>query len=89
MERLNAIISDYLQVKNTDYALMINGKWGCGKTYYLEHDFKDFIEQQEYPFASYTSISIIERLKRIWKRHPNKYNFKAAFISLYGWSLFS
>ena len=84
MERLNAIISDYLQVKNTDYALMINGKWGCGKTYYLEHDFKDFIEQQEYPFASYTPISIIERLKRIWKRHPNKYNFKAAFISLYG-----
>ena len=84
MERLNAIISDYLQVKNTDYALMINGKWGCGKTYYLEHDFKDFIEQQEYPFASYNSNSIKERLKRIWKRPPNKHKFNIAFISLYG-----
>ena len=84
MEKLNEIVIDYLKVKDTDYALMINGKWGCGKTYYLEHDFKDFIEQQEYPFASYNSNSIKERLKRIWKRHPNKYNFKAAFISLYG-----
>ena len=43
MEKLNEIVNDYLKVKDTDYALMINGKWGCGKTYYLEHDFKDFI----------------------------------------------
>ena len=43
MEKLNEIVIDYLKVKDTDYALMINGKWGCGKTYYLEHDFKDFI----------------------------------------------
>lgn len=43
MEKLNEIVIDYLKVKDTDYALMINGKWGCGKTYYLEHGFKDFI----------------------------------------------
>ena len=84
MEKLNEIIIDYLKVKDTDYALMINGKWGCGKTYYLEHDFKHFVEQKECPFASCTPNSIKERLKRIWKHHSDKYNFKTAFISLYG-----
>lgn len=84
MEKLNEIVIDYLKVKDTDYALMINGKWGCGKTYYLEHDFKHFVEQKECPFASCTPNSIKERLKRIWKHHSDKYNFKTAFISLYG-----
>lgn len=84
MEKLNEIVIDYLKVKDTDYALMINGKWGCGKTYYLEHDFKHFVEQKECPFASYNSNSIKERLKRIWKRPPNKHKFNIAFISLYG-----
>lgn len=46
MEKLNEIVIDYLKVKDTDYALMINGKWGCGKTYYLQHDFKDFIKKK-------------------------------------------
>lgn len=46
MEKLNEIVIDYLKVKDTDYALMINGKWGCGKTYYLEHGFKNFIEKK-------------------------------------------
>jgi len=27
MEKLNEIVIDYLKVKDTDYALMINGKW--------------------------------------------------------------
>lgn len=27
-----------------DYALMLNGGWGCGKTYYVEHDLKENIE---------------------------------------------
>jgi len=38
---INAIIESYLNnPKKTDYAIMINGKWGCGKTYYIEHDVK-------------------------------------------------
>ena len=46
MEKLNEIVIDYLKVKDTDYALMIDGKWGCGKTYYLKHGFKNFIEKK-------------------------------------------
>ena len=54
MKKLNEIVNQYIEAKDTDYALMINGKWGCGKTYYLEHEFKDIVEQKESPCASYT-----------------------------------
>lgn len=84
MKKLNEIVNQYLKAEDTDYALMINGKWGCGKTYYLEHDFKHFVEQKECPCASYTPISIIKRLKRIWEGHSDKCYFETAFISLYG-----
>jgi KAP family P-loop domain len=84
MKKLNEIVNQYLEAKDTDYALMINGKWGCGKTYYLEHEFKDIVEQKESPCASYTPISIIKRLKRIWEGHSDKCYFEVAFISLYG-----
>ena len=52
MKELEDIIQDYLQAKDTDYTLMINGDWGCGKTYYLNHEFKDFVEQLNCPFTS-------------------------------------
>ena len=29
-------ILDFVQHPNTDYALMINGPWGCGKTYFVK-----------------------------------------------------
>jgi len=35
-EVLQAII-DYLQAPQTDYALLINGPWGCGKTYFWKN----------------------------------------------------
>ena len=58
MEKLNEIVIDYLKVKDTDYALMINGKWGCGKTYYLERDFKDFIKKKNSDNAKF-SVALI------------------------------
>ena len=38
MEALNEMIRDYLEAKKTDYAIMINGDWGCGKSYYIIHN---------------------------------------------------
>ena len=39
-----ATILRYLKTANTDYAVMLNGGWGCGKTYYIEHALKDAVE---------------------------------------------
>ena len=40
MEDLDKIIENYLKAKDTDYAIMINGDWGCGKSYYIKNDFQ-------------------------------------------------
>ena len=40
MLNIDKIISDYLKNDSTDYAILINGDWGCGKTYYLTNAFK-------------------------------------------------
>lgn len=40
---LDTVIKDYLSAKNTDYAIMISGVWGCGKSYYIDHGLKDIV----------------------------------------------
>lgn len=44
MKELDEIIKDYLKQEATDFAIMIDGDWGCGKTYYLEHEFKKLVQ---------------------------------------------
>ena len=84
MKELNEIISDYLQAKDTDYALMINGDWGCGKTYYLNHDFKEFVKEQFCPFDPDMYGQIKKGIKDIGNGVPSDYKYFPAFISLYG-----
>jgi len=36
MKEIEQIVNDYLTSDNSDYAIMINGDWGCGKTYYIK-----------------------------------------------------
>lgn len=36
-------MEDYLRAEETDYAILINGEWGSGKTYYYEKSLKDII----------------------------------------------
>ena len=31
---IDKIIKDYVTAKDTDYAIMIDGEWGSGKTWY-------------------------------------------------------
>lgn len=45
MKEIEQVVSRYLQEKNTDYAIMITGEWGCGKTYYIQHDLTKRIEE--------------------------------------------
>ena len=38
MEDLVESILDYVRADYTDYAIMINGEWGSGKTYFWIHN---------------------------------------------------
>lgn len=99
MEALNEMIKDYLEAKETDYAIMINGDWGCGKSYYIKHDFVDMVTQTECPaptttgfnkYINHWSNQIREKwhqLKQENKEDEVKYDEQHYFpfyISLYG-----
>lgn len=88
MKQLNKVITDYLSAESTDYAIMINGEWGCGKTYYLEHEFKELVGNIKAP------LNILSKASKKAKGWFGKASttegtecfYKPAFISLYGLS---
>lgn len=69
MKEIEQIVTDYLKAKTTDYALMINGDWGSGKTYYVKKSLFD-------------KISSIDSFLSDDKKGVLKY--KPLYISLYG-----
>ena len=56
MEELVESILDYVRADYTDYAIMINGEWGSGKTYFWNHKIRNKIESLELNGRRYTTI---------------------------------
>lgn len=77
MADLEQIISDYLIAEDTDYAIMINGDWGCGKTYYVKDTLFKIIEK--------IKSSVIDSSKKTKRGHNTEYKlYEPVYISLYG-----
>ena len=56
MEELVESILDYVRADYTDYAIMINGEWGSGKTYFWNNKVKNKIESININGRKYTTI---------------------------------
>ena len=56
MEELVESILDYGRADYTDYAIMINGEWGSGKTYFWNNQVKRKIESLNLNGKKYTTI---------------------------------
>ena len=56
MEDLVERILDYVRAVYTDYAIMINGEWGSGKTYFWNNQVKRKIESLNLNGKKYTTI---------------------------------
>lgn len=63
-----SVVKDYLKDKDSDYALMIHGTWGSGKTYFIKNTLKTEIESVECP----------------QKDNDKNKTYKQIFVSLYG-----
>jgi len=46
MQKLDSIVNQYLEM-DTNYALMVTGKWGIGKTYYFKNNLLKTIKNKE------------------------------------------
>ncbi len=72
MEDLVESILDYIRADYTDYAIMINGEWGSGKTYFWNHKIKPKIESMQVNgkrlTAIYMSLYGISNLEEISKK---------------------
>lgn len=72
MEDLVESILDYIRADYTDYAIMINGEWGSGKTYFWNHKVRNKIETMELNGKRYKTIYMslygISNLEEISKK---------------------
>ncbi len=72
MEDLVESILDYIRNEYTDYAIMINGEWGSGKTYFWNHKIRNKIESMQLNGKQYTTIYMslygISNLEEISKK---------------------
>ena len=56
MEELAESILDYVRADYTDYAIMINGEWGSGKTYFWNNKIRKKIDTMKLNGKQYTTI---------------------------------
>ena len=72
MEDLVESILDYIRSDYTDYAIMINGEWGSGKTYFWNNRIKNKIDSLKLNGKQYTTIYMslygISNLEEISKK---------------------
>ena len=72
MDELVDIILDYVRRDYTDYAIMINGEWGSGKTYFWDNKVRNKIESMELNGKKYKTIYMslygISNLEEISKK---------------------
>jgi len=72
VEDLVESILDYVRADYTDYAIMINGEWGNGKTYFWNNKVKNKIESLKINGKKYTTIYMslygISNLEEISKK---------------------
>lgn len=72
MEELVESILDYVRADYTDYAIMINGEWGSGKTYFWNNKIRKKIDTMRLNGKQYTTIYMslygISNLEEISKK---------------------
>ena len=72
MEELVESILDYVRADYTDYAVMINGEWGSGKTYFWNNKIRPKIDGMQFNGKIYSTIYMslygISNLEEISKK---------------------
>ena len=68
MNKVAQIILTYLETDRINYALMINGAWGSGKTHYLKESLKATIEDKTKKKLLYISLNGISSIEDIGNR---------------------
>lgn len=64
-EKLEIAIQNYVHDTTYDYAIMINGPWGCGKTYFIHNKVINYLKSyRPYVYISLYGIKSIEDITK-------------------------
>ncbi len=63
-KHIEQIFTDYLKIDKTQYAVLLNGGWGCGKTYFWKYKLEKIAESNDFKtiYVSLNGISKIDDL---------------------------
>jgi hypothetical protein len=63
-EHIETIFTDYIKTEKTQYAILLNGSWGCGKTYFWKYTLDKLAKDSKFNtiYLSLNGISKIEDL---------------------------
>lgn len=95
---IKQIIKEYLRNDKVEYAIMIDGEWGSGKTYFLTHSLIDVIqdiqdkkeEKRKYAYVSLYGVKSIEEVAReiifhcLGKKNKDKVEKTNSFLGAAG-----
>ena len=65
-EIIKNAIDVYIQEEKSDYAIMLNGLWGCGKTYFVKNELIDDLEDKFNRDVVYISLFGINNLDDLY-----------------------
>lgn len=57
-EELTRAVLRYLNDTTDNYAIMITGSWGCGKTYYVEHSLRKILKEEDWNMVRVSMFGI-------------------------------
>lgn len=63
-EHIEQIFTDYIKTDKTQYAILLNGSWGCGKTYFWKYTLEKIAKSNDFKtiYVSLNGISKIDDL---------------------------
>ena len=63
-EHIEQIFTDYIKTEKTQYAILLNGSWGCGKTYFWKYTLEEIARSNDFKtiYVSLNGISKIDDL---------------------------
>ncbi|MDD2577208.1 MAG: P-loop NTPase fold protein [Bacteroidales bacterium] len=64
-EHIQQIFTEYIKADKTQYAILLNGGWGCGKTYFWENTLEEISKKNDFKtiYVSLNGISKIDNLE--------------------------
>lgn len=67
VENIKSIFIDYLINKNTNYALLLNGNWGSGKSFFWKNSLLEIAKENgyDYIYISLNGVNKIETLEHL------------------------